>query len=64
MIELGRIEPFDLEAFLSITTYYGFSAAALNNSVFGNSPERYRADFSFIFSLITPVENNKKRRNN
>jgi AcrR family transcriptional regulator len=64
MIELGRIKPFDVETFLSIITYYGFSAAALNNSVFGNSPERYRADLSFMFSLITPVENTAKSAKN
>ena len=57
MIELGRIEPFDIERFLSIIIHYVFSAAALNHSTFGNSPAEYQSDLSFLFSLITPVEN-------
>ena len=56
MMELGRIKPFDIESFLSVLTHYGFSAAALNHSSFENSPERYQADLSFIFSLVTPAE--------
>ena len=55
MMELEKIEPFDIESFLSVLTHYGFSAAALNHSSFENSSERYQADLSFIFSLITPI---------
>ena len=56
MVKLGKIKPFDIESFLSVLTRYGFSAAALNHSTFENSSERYQADLSFIFSLITPTE--------
>lgn len=55
--ELGKIKPFDIDSFLSILSYYGYSAAALNCSSFGNSPEHYQADLAFLFSLIQPVEN-------
>ena len=57
MVELGRIKPFDIETFLSVMIHYGFSAAALNHSTFGNSPERYQSDLAFIFSFIAPMEN-------
>ena len=56
MVELGRVKPFDIETFLGILIYYSFSAAALNHSAFGNSPERYRSDLAFLFSLIAPTE--------
>lgn len=56
MMELEKIEPFDIDSFLSVLSYYGFSAAALNHSSFGNSPERYQSDLLFIFSYITPKE--------
>jgi len=56
LVELGKIKPLDIDTFLSVFTYYCFSAAALNYSSFGNSPERYQTDLSFMFSMITPVE--------
>jgi len=55
MMELGKIQPFDIDAFLNILSFYGYGAAALNLTSFGNSPERYQADLSFFFSLITPI---------
>ena len=57
MIDLGKIKPFDVETFLSVLTHYCYSAAALNLSPFGSNPEKYQADLSFYFSLISPVEN-------
>jgi len=53
MVELGKIRPFDIESFLNILSYYGFSVAALNHSSFGNSVAQYQSDLSFLFSLIT-----------
>ena len=58
MLELKKIKPFDIDALISILSYYCYSAAALNNSSFGNSPEKYQADLSYLFGLITPTENN------
>lgn len=52
MVELGKIKPFDADTFIGILSYYCYSAAALNNSAFRNSPEKYMEDLSFIFSLI------------
>lgn len=56
MAESGKIEPLDVDTFIGVFTYYCFSAAALNYSPFGNTPERYRTDLSFIFSMITPAK--------
>ncbi|MCL2812223.1 MAG: TetR/AcrR family transcriptional regulator [Clostridia bacterium] len=55
MVELGRIQPLDIETLLTILVYYCFSAAALNHSPFGNKPEKYQSDLSFIFSFIKPM---------
>jgi len=58
MMELGRIKPCNIEAFLSVFTYYGYSAAALSNSPFGKNPESYISDLSLLFSIITPEPKN------
>jgi AcrR family transcriptional regulator len=55
MVELGRIEPFDIEAFIRIMKYYCFSAAALNNSALKQSVNEYHDGMSYIFSMI-PVK--------
>jgi len=56
LAELGKIKPINIDTFIGILSYYCFSAAALNNSAFRNSPEKYLADLSFIFSSITAME--------
>jgi AcrR family transcriptional regulator len=56
LMELGKIKPIDIDTFIGVLSYYCFSAAALNNSAFRNSPEKYLADLSFIFSSITNME--------
>jgi AcrR family transcriptional regulator len=56
MVELGKVKPLDINVFLSILSYYCFSAAALNNSLFKQSVAEYQAGMAYIFSLITPVE--------
>jgi AcrR family transcriptional regulator len=55
LVELGRIEPLDIDAFLGILCYYCFSAAALNNSPFRQGVAEYQTAMSHIFSMITPV---------
>jgi len=56
LVELGRIRPLDIDTFLRIMTYYCFSAAALNNSAFGQGVADYLAGMSFLFSTIVPNE--------
>jgi len=55
MVELGKIKPLDIEAFLSVMSYFCFSAAALNQSSFGLSVKQYQAAMYFMFSLIVPM---------
>jgi len=55
MVELKRIQPFDIAAFINILSYYCFSAAALNNSIFGQGVAEYQAGMYFIYSWIVPV---------
>jgi AcrR family transcriptional regulator len=53
MVELERIEPLDIDVFLSALTFYCFSAAALSQSPFGHDVTRYQSVMSFLFSFIT-----------
>jgi AcrR family transcriptional regulator len=55
MIELGKIKPFDIKTFLGILSYYCFSAAALNNSIFNQSVAEYQSAMAYLFSVIVPV---------
>jgi AcrR family transcriptional regulator len=54
MVELGKIKPFDVDAFLRMLSYYYFSVAALNNSTLQQSAADYQAGMSYFFSTITP----------
>ena len=56
MVERGKIKPFDVDTFLRAVSYYCFSAAALNNSIFKHNVKEYQAGMSFLFSVITPIE--------
>ena len=56
LIELKKIEPFDVDAFIKVLSYYCFSAAALNNSPFRQSVEEYQEGLSFLFAIITPTD--------
>ncbi|MCL2826470.1 MAG: TetR/AcrR family transcriptional regulator [Eggerthellaceae bacterium] len=56
LVELGKIEPFDINVFLNILSYYCFAAAALNNSSYGQSVAQYQAAMSCIYSMIVPIE--------
>ena len=56
LVELGRIEPLDIDTLLGIFSYYCFSAAALNNSPFKQGPSEYYNAVSFMFSsFIKPT---------
>ena len=55
MIELGKIKPFDVDAFIKVFSYYCFSAAALSKSSFGQSITQYQVTMSFLFSMVTPL---------
>ena len=54
MVELGKIKPFDSDTFFRVLSYYCFSAAALNKSVFSQSAEEYAAGMAYLFSAIIP----------
>ena len=56
MVELKRIEPLNIDIFLSALTFYCFSAAALSQSSFGHSVVQYQSTMSFLFSAITVRE--------
>jgi len=56
LVELGKIKPFDINAFVHTLSYYCFSAAALNNSSFGQNVAEYQAGMSLLFSSIVFTE--------
>ena len=56
MVVLNKIKPLDIDLLLKIMTYFCFSAAALNNSRFGQGVAEYQAAMFYIFTLITPIE--------
>ena len=60
MVELGRIRPFDIDAFLSIFYYYRYSVTALDNSLFKQNIAELQSTTSYLFSLITPSTNDQK----
>ena len=55
MVELGKIEPFDVETFIRIVSFYGFSSAALNSSFFRQNVIEYQRGMGFLFSIIVPT---------
>jgi AcrR family transcriptional regulator len=61
LIELGKIKPFDVEAFLSVLSYYCFSSAALHHSPFTQGVDGYRSGMSLLFSCIAPVEKSHEK---
>ncbi|MCL2226158.1 MAG: TetR/AcrR family transcriptional regulator [Oscillospiraceae bacterium] len=56
LVDLKKIKPFDIDAFLSIVNFYCFSAAALNNSSFRLGIDEHQAGMALIFSMIVPVK--------
>jgi len=57
LVELRKIKPFDIDTFLRVLSNYCYSSAALNNSVFKQNVAEYQAGMSFLFSVITPMQN-------
>jgi len=56
LLELKRIKPFDVDAFLKVVSYYCCSAATLNNSSFNQSSKDYQAGMALLFSIIAPED--------
>ena len=52
LVELKKIEPFDISTFLGILSYYCFSAAALNHSSCGQDVAHYQAAMSCMYAAI------------
>ena len=52
MVELEKIQPLNIDAFLKIVSYFCFSAAALSHSSFRQTPDEYYASMAQIFSLV------------
>ena len=55
LVELGKIEPFDIDVFIRVMSNYCFSTAALHKSVFRQGPDEYREGMAFLFSVIKPI---------
>ena len=55
MIELGRIEPVDIDSYITVLCFYCFGAASLSKTAFGVGPEKYHADLSYLLSMIKPT---------
>ena len=55
MLALGKLKPFEIDTFFKVLSYYCYSAATLNNSVFKVNVDEYKAAMAFIFSMITPA---------
>jgi AcrR family transcriptional regulator len=56
-VELGKIEPIDVDCFCNVVTYYAFSAAELNRSPMKISGERWKKGIDMVYSLLKPVNN-------
>jgi AcrR family transcriptional regulator len=56
LIELGRIEPIDVEAFALLTTFNTYSAAVFNRSSMKISLETWHTSLKMLFSLIQPTQ--------
>jgi len=56
MIDLGKVKPFDVEAFINLVFFYCFSAIALNNSSLRKTTPDYYSGLSYIYSLIVQVK--------
>ena len=55
MIELGRIEPISVDAFLVLLSYYSFGAAILNSSPIKIGLEKWQHSLGLLFSLLKPI---------
>jgi len=55
MIKLQRIEPLNIETFLSLSSSYAFSAALMNGTPFQTDLDSWKAGMEMLFSIIKPV---------
>ena len=51
-IELGKIEPLDIDAFTYLAVYYAFSAAELNRTSMKVSKEQWVKGLDMIYSIL------------
>jgi AcrR family transcriptional regulator len=55
-VELGKIEPIDVDCFCNVAIYYAFSAAELNRTAMKISKEQWKKGIDMIYSLLKPVK--------
>jgi len=55
MVKLKRIEPLNIEVFLSLSTSYAFSAALMNGTPFQTDLDSWKAGMVMLFSIIKPT---------
>jgi AcrR family transcriptional regulator len=55
MMELGKIERIDIDAFINLLIYLTFGAAVLNSTPLKIGLEEWLASFGMLFSLIRPT---------
>jgi len=63
MIKLGRIEPLDVDVFLSLVTNYAFSAAFLSGTTFHITLETWFAGLDMLYSLVKPTNKENVEQN-
>ena len=56
MVELGRIEPLDIEAFINLVSNLTFSAALRHYSAYPFKVDKWTPTLRLAFSLIRPIE--------
>ena len=56
MIELGKIEPFDIYTFINVFSFYNFSAGVLTSTPFGHDLAEYYATMSWLYSVVLQVK--------
>ena len=54
LIELGRIEPIDVDSFITFVTCYGFGASLLKNTSLCISQSEWAVGLSWAFKAIMP----------
>ena len=55
LIELGRIEPFDIDSLFNLLAYFAFSAAAFKLSEVAIDAEQWRRGLAIAFSVLKPI---------
>ena len=59
LIDLGKIEPIDVDTFVWLLTNFAFAAASLDNSSFKTGPEQWNNCLGMAFSLLKPIPSMK-----